>query len=66
MLARWAFDTLGTARIELWIESGNESSRRVAQRAGFIYEGTLRSGGFRDGRRFDKELFSLLPADLTG
>ena len=65
ILARWALDTLDTARIELWIERGNETSRRVAERAGFIYEGTLRSGGLRDGKRFDKELFSLLRADLT-
>ena len=63
MLTQWAFDVLGTARIELWLERGNDASRRVADRSGFTYEGTLRSAGLRDGRRFDKQVFSLLPGD---
>lgn len=63
LLTRWTFARLGAARIELWIEPGNERSRGVAERAGFIREGLLRSAGVRDGRRFDKEVFSLLVDD---
>lgn len=53
LLTRFGFDTLGLARIEWYAEVGNAASRRVAARAGFTVEGTLRaklphSGGLVD------------------
>lgn len=52
LASRWAFDRLGIARIELYIEPDNAGSRGVARRCGFLEEGVLR-GRFRmgDGRR---------------
>jgi RimJ/RimL family protein N-acetyltransferase len=64
LLARWAFDALGIARLELSCSPDNDASRRVAKRCGFVEEGLLRSNlRFKGGRR-DSVLFSLLPGEL--
>jgi [ribosomal protein S5]-alanine N-acetyltransferase len=42
-MARWAFDELGLHRLELQHSTGNPASCRVAAKAGFALEGTLRS-----------------------
>jgi RimJ/RimL family protein N-acetyltransferase len=65
--ARWAFDQLGLARIELTTEPENVASQRVAERCGFRYEGRLRSHMLirHNGERRDSLLFSLLPGELT-
>jgi len=64
LMARWAFDTLGIARLELTCGPDNEASQRVALRCGFVREGILRSHmPFKGGRR-DTVMFSLLPGEL--
>lgn len=65
LAATWALQSLGWARLQLWIEPDNEPSLRVAEAAGFIREGVLRSYGVIDGRRCDAVFFSLLPSDLA-
>lgn len=63
LLARWAFDDLAVARLELTCGPDNSASQRVAERSGFTREGLLRSHlPFKGGRR-DSVLFSLLPTD---
>jgi RimJ/RimL family protein N-acetyltransferase len=42
LLTRWLFD-VGAARVFLTIVAGNEDSVAVARRAGFVYEGTMRT-----------------------
>jgi ribosomal-protein-serine acetyltransferase len=42
-LARYAFDALAAARVELFIDDRNLASIAVAQRLGFTLEGVLRS-----------------------
>ena len=64
LLTEWAFSELGALRIELWISAGNDASKRVAERAGYRYEGTLRSFHFKQGRREDFEVWSRLPTDV--
>jgi RimJ/RimL family protein N-acetyltransferase len=64
LAASWALQSLGWARAQLWIEPDNEGSLRVAEAAGFIREGVLRSYGVVEGRRCDAAFFSLLPTDL--
>jgi RimJ/RimL family protein N-acetyltransferase len=63
LLAGWAFDALGVARLELSCSPDNEASQRVAERCGFVREGVLRSNiRFKEGRR-DSVMFSLLPGE---
>ncbi len=64
LMAKWAFDTLGVARLELTCAPDNEQSQRVASRCGFIREGVLRSHMPFKGRRRDTVMFSLLPGEL--
>jgi RimJ/RimL family protein N-acetyltransferase len=64
LLARWAFDDLGIARLQLTCGPDNAASQRVAAKAGFTREALLRASlPFKGGRR-DTVVFSLLPEDL--
>jgi RimJ/RimL family protein N-acetyltransferase len=54
----------GFQRVELRVAPGNLSSRRVAEKAGFTYEGLLRNAGNVHGERIDVEVWSLVAADL--
>jgi ribosomal-protein-alanine N-acetyltransferase len=54
----------GFHRIELRVAPGNTGSRRVAEKAGFTYEGLLRNSGFVHSGRVDLEVWSLVAADL--
>jgi RimJ/RimL family protein N-acetyltransferase len=64
LLARWALSDLGLARVEVRVDVENEVSQSVAEAAGFVREGVLRSRAESKGRRWDEVMFSLLPADL--
>jgi RimJ/RimL family protein N-acetyltransferase len=64
LLTRWLFE-LGAARVFLTIVAGNEESVAVARRAGFVYEGTMRSHGVWQGRRCDVMWFAALPLEWT-
>jgi RimJ/RimL family protein N-acetyltransferase len=64
LLSLWAFDELGLARVQIYVDVTNAGSQRVAERAGFVREGVLRSHSQLKGERFDSVIFSLLPADL--
>ncbi|SCE94999.1 GNAT family N-acetyltransferase [Micromonospora chokoriensis] len=54
----------GFQRVELRVAPGNLASRRVAEKAGFSYEGLLRNAGLVGGSRVDLELWSFVAADL--
>ena len=64
LISRWAFDELGLARIEAGIDVANAASLHVAERAGYTREGIRRSTHFKEGKRVDMAVYSLLPADL--
>ena len=64
LLAGWALAALPLHRIELRIDADNPASLAVAERAGFVREGTLRSFEERKGRRPDVVMWSLLATDL--
>ena len=64
LIARFAFDELDAARVQLTTEADNLGSQRVAEKAGFVREGTLRSRLLIKGRRRDAVMFSLLPEDI--
>jgi RimJ/RimL family protein N-acetyltransferase len=62
-LTEWAVRELDPLRIQLQISADNAASKRVAKRAGYVYEGTLRSVHFKQGVRQDVEVWSRLPDD---
>jgi len=62
-LCAWAFESLGVERIEWYAEAGNEGSRAVALKTGFVMEGTIRSKIVHEGTRRDSWSGSLLPSD---
>ncbi len=64
LLTRWLFE-LGAARAFVTIVKDNEESQAVARRAGFVYEGTMRSHGVWQGRRCDVMWFAALPHEWT-
>ena len=63
LLTAWAFAEAGALRARLVIDVDNAASRRVAERAGYVREGVMRSIAFKNGRRIDAELWSRLPSD---
>jgi len=54
----------GFERVEVRVAPGNVASRRVAEKAGFTYEGLLRNAGHVYSGRVDVEIWSLVSADL--
>ncbi len=64
LLARLAFDTLDANRVEIRMDARNERSRRVAERLGFVLEGTLRRAAADvNGRPTNVHVFALLPEE---
>lgn len=55
----WAGRVLTPERIELGMLAGNEPSRRVAERAGFVFDRTQPSGKLLDGEPVDEWVYVL-------
>jgi RimJ/RimL family protein N-acetyltransferase len=65
IVVRAAFDALGLHRVTLYHAVENEASCRVALRAGFQLEGTLRQGyRYGDGAYHDEHVHGLLASDV--
>jgi RimJ/RimL family protein N-acetyltransferase len=64
LLSEWAFDNLLVDRIEITVQPANAASRAVAERAGYTFEGVLRSHTLIKGRRRDMAMYSLLRGEL--
>ncbi|MFI2609780.1 GNAT family N-acetyltransferase [Kitasatospora sp. NPDC018619] len=63
-VTRWAVERAGVRRVELYHAVANEASCRVAERAGFPYEGTLRASYRYPGREYtDEHLHARLATD---
>jgi RimJ/RimL family protein N-acetyltransferase len=63
LITRWALDEIDMIRLELWISTSNEISKKVAERGGYTYEGTLRSMHFKQDIWEDGEIWSRLATD---
>jgi|tagenome__1003787_1003787.scaffolds.fasta_scaffold20763992_2 RimJ/RimL family protein N-acetyltransferase len=63
LVTEWAFAELGVKRAEVSVHPDNAASRRVAEKAGFQFEGVLRSLKLIRGVRVDACRYSRLPAD---
>ncbi|MCS7479597.1 GNAT family N-acetyltransferase [Umezawaea endophytica] len=63
-VTEWAFARVGLHRVQLYHAVANEASCRVAVRAGYLIEGTLRSAAvYGDGVRYDEHLHGRLARD---
>lgn len=65
LLARHGLTRLGLERVEILMVVENEASRRVAERAGATFEGTLRHRFLLHGVYHDAHLYSLIRTDIT-
>ena len=63
-VCRWAFAERQLELIEWRAEVGNEASRRVAQKVGFLMEGQLRQRLVHRGERVNAWIGSLLKGEL--
>lgn len=63
LLSEWAFQALDLKRLQLSIHPENTASARVAEKAGYQLEGTLRSVKVIRDTRVDVRLYSRLPSD---
>jgi RimJ/RimL family protein N-acetyltransferase len=59
-VVRYAFHDLALARLGARFHDGNEASRRLLERLGFVLEGRLRAHVVRDGQRRDCLIYGLL------
>jgi ribosomal-protein-alanine N-acetyltransferase len=57
---RHGFEELGLERLWARFHAGNEASRRLLEKLGFAYEGTLRGHVIRDGERRDCVIYGRL------
>jgi len=66
LIAGYLFETRPLRRIRLVIHPDNGASRRVAEKAGFTFEGIMRRAWFNRGRHHDVMLWSLLRDEALG
>jgi RimJ/RimL family protein N-acetyltransferase len=64
LVARWALVDKGLGRFQLRADVANEASQRVAEKAGFVREGVLRSSLVHRGERRDVIMYSFVREDL--
>lgn len=60
-----AFDIMGLERVYAAYFAHNLASRRVMEKCGMTYEGTMRQHIFKDGRFLDLGFCAILRADYT-
>lgn len=63
-MTKWAFEE-GMQRVTALISVENRASSRVAEKAGYSFEGVLRSMHHVGERRADLECWSILPGELS-
>ncbi|MER5910871.1 GNAT family N-acetyltransferase [Streptomyces sp. NPDC001982] len=63
-VSRWALDDLGLHRLRLCHSVANPASCRVAEKAGYTLEGTMRGALLHADGRHDQHLHALIKGDL--
>lgn len=61
-----AMARLGLVRVYAHAITGNRGSIRVLEKAGFVYEGTLRASAFKRGQVLDRVLYARVDPGLAG
>lgn len=59
-LQKFGFETINLNKIQICHKSINEPSKRVIEKCGFRYEGTLRDYFYMDGKYVDRLFYSML------
>jgi RimJ/RimL family protein N-acetyltransferase len=65
-VAKFGFHELELRRIEIVTGVENQASRRVAEKAGAMFEGLLRKRLKLGDKNIDAAMYSLIPEDLSG
>jgi ribosomal-protein-serine acetyltransferase len=65
LAARFGFETLGLARIEVVALADNHASRRCAEKAGARFEAVARHRLWMHDAAHDAAVYALIPADLA-
>jgi diamine N-acetyltransferase len=65
LLLQIGFETLNLNRIFLRVDEDNKGGIRAYEKAGFVHEGRLRQGTFRNGEYHDMLLMSVLHSEWT-
>lgn len=65
-ICREAFDKFDIIRIFAEPFEQNTASRRVLEKAGFTYEGTMRNGVYKNGRVYSYCMYSILAEEKVG
>lgn len=60
LMVSHGFRDLRLHRISAAIVAGNEASKRVVEKLGFVHEGTKRDDAFLDGSYVDREIYAVL------
>jgi RimJ/RimL family protein N-acetyltransferase len=60
LVREWGFAHTDLVRLEVLIAVGNSASRRVAEKCGAVYEGTLRSRLLVHGVRHDAAMYAFI------
>jgi [ribosomal protein S5]-alanine N-acetyltransferase len=63
LLTAYLFDSKKFNRIRLIIHPDNVASRRVAEKCGFLHEGTARGAWFHKGKNHDVEVYAITRSD---
>lgn len=64
LLVRYLFEQLKANRIRLVIHPDNVASRRVAEKCGFVCEGTARGAWYHRGRNHDVVVYAILRQEV--
>jgi RimJ/RimL family protein N-acetyltransferase len=60
LFSAYIFELKPINRLVIRVFSGNVPSRTIAEKCGYVYEGTMRKAIFARGKYHDVQLFSIL------
>lgn len=65
-LLRFAFEELNLHKVTLMVYESNEGGRRLYEKVGFTFEGTLRQEVYRRGKYENQLVYSILEKEFGG
>ena len=60
---KYGFDKINLNKVQVCHRSTNTPSKKVIEKCGFVYEGTLRDFFFEDGQYYDRLYYSILKSE---